>query len=220
MARRTQTRERLVRTAAELFWRHGYAHTGVNAIMKRARATSGSFYHFFPTKDDLLLAVLDEVARRIETEVLESAEVTSAVPEGRLAQLVRAYRGDTVPGATSFGLPVGALVCEFGPELDEARIKVAEIHELVVARVASWFTDAAGSRAIVASARQLASLIVATLEGAALMALAKGSAAPIDSCAEQLRGIVEQYPPDGSARGEEMPPPDVAAADGVDWKAW
>ena len=60
--RKTTTRERLITTAAELFWRQGYSQTGVNEIIKQAGATSGSFYHFFPTKEDLLLAVVDHVA--------------------------------------------------------------------------------------------------------------------------------------------------------------
>ena len=60
--RKTTTRERLITTAAELFRRQGYAQTGVNQIIQEANATSGSFYHFFPAKEDLLMAVVDHIA--------------------------------------------------------------------------------------------------------------------------------------------------------------
>ena len=62
MPRRTNTRERLITTASELFRHQGYAQTGVNEIMQQAKTTSGSFYHFFPSKRDLVLAVIDEFA--------------------------------------------------------------------------------------------------------------------------------------------------------------
>ena len=61
LGRQTQTRERLVRTAAELFWNQGYAQTGVNQIIQEANATSGSFYHFFKSKQELAMAVIDDI---------------------------------------------------------------------------------------------------------------------------------------------------------------
>lgn len=210
MARQTQTRERLVRKAGELFWRQGYAHTGVSEIMKRARATSGSFYHFFPTKDDLLLAVLDAVDSRVGTEVLDVVEASSDDPGGRVSALAQAYRVHTVPDAVDLGLPIGALVNELGPEHEDARRRIGEIYESVVQRVALWF---AGEN------RRAAELVVAALEGAALVALASRSAEAIEACADQLRVTIEGL--EGARTGtEEMPPP--AAPDGEvgDWKAW
>ena len=53
------TRTRLVEAARYLFWARGYAATGLSEILRRARANSGSFYHFFDSKDALLRTVLD-----------------------------------------------------------------------------------------------------------------------------------------------------------------
>ena len=53
------TRERLVEAARTLFWKHGYASTGIAQILKETDIGSGSLYYFFPTKEDLLLAVLE-----------------------------------------------------------------------------------------------------------------------------------------------------------------
>src|SRR5271170_2030600 len=53
------TRERLIFAAIELFWEKGYANTSMSDLLTRANANSGSFYHFFPSKEDLLIAVLD-----------------------------------------------------------------------------------------------------------------------------------------------------------------
>ena len=53
------TRERIVEAARDLFLMQGYNSTGLAQITQRAGVKSGSLYYFFPTKEDLLLAVLD-----------------------------------------------------------------------------------------------------------------------------------------------------------------
>ena len=57
---RRDTRSRLVDAAASLFSRHGYAATGVKAVLTAAGAPYGSLYHFFPEgKQQLGVAVLE-----------------------------------------------------------------------------------------------------------------------------------------------------------------
>lgn len=211
MARRTTTRNRLIATAGELFWRQGYAGTGVNEIITRARATSGSFYHFFATKDDLLVAVLDAVGETIDREVLEPLESASIDPVERVAGLVEAYRDRVAGGGSTFGLPVGALVAELGSEHDTARRRIAEIHRGLVVRVAGW-TDT-GDRAT-------AELVVACLEGAALVAMADGRGSVFSGCVELLRRAVAGADGEravGERSGRMSAPTTERAAD---WKAW
>lgn len=45
--------------AMELFWEKGYGSTSISDILRKAGANSGSLYHFFPAKQDVLSAVLD-----------------------------------------------------------------------------------------------------------------------------------------------------------------
>ncbi len=53
------TREKIVETAARLFHEQGFASTGVATILREAEVNSGSLYHFFSSKDELLKGVLD-----------------------------------------------------------------------------------------------------------------------------------------------------------------
>jgi AcrR family transcriptional regulator len=55
----SDTRERIVEAARFLFWQKGYTATGLAELLARAGANSGSFYHFFESKDAVLRAVLD-----------------------------------------------------------------------------------------------------------------------------------------------------------------
>ena len=56
---RATTRDRIIEAGRHLFWEKGFAATGLAEILARADANSGSFYHFFESKDALLRAVLD-----------------------------------------------------------------------------------------------------------------------------------------------------------------
>ena len=60
----TQSKERILAAAKELFLARGYAATTVDAICEKAELTKGSIYYFFDSKEDLGLAVLDWSLRR------------------------------------------------------------------------------------------------------------------------------------------------------------
>ncbi len=56
------TRERILTTARELFHGRSYADVGIKEICDLAKVQKGSFYHFFPSKQDLAMAVIDDMA--------------------------------------------------------------------------------------------------------------------------------------------------------------
>lgn len=77
-ARSATTRAKLIRAARTLFARKGYAEVGTEEIVRRAGVTRGALYHQFPTKEDLFLAVYEEVERDLTQQVVGSlGEVTS-----------------------------------------------------------------------------------------------------------------------------------------------
>ena len=67
------TRQRIVEAAMELFWLKGYGSTSIADILSRSQVNSGSLYHFFPGKQDLLLAVLEAYRDGIGPMLLEPA---------------------------------------------------------------------------------------------------------------------------------------------------
>lgn len=56
------TRTRILSTARELFHGRSYADVGIKEICDIAKVQKGSFYHFFPSKQDLAMAVIDDMA--------------------------------------------------------------------------------------------------------------------------------------------------------------
>jgi AcrR family transcriptional regulator len=54
-----QVRERILRTASDLFYREGAHAVGVDLVVKRAGVAKTSLYRYFGTKDDLIAAFLE-----------------------------------------------------------------------------------------------------------------------------------------------------------------
>lgn len=86
MARTKQphsARERLLAAADELFYRHGIASTGVDAVVSRANVAIGSLYNNFDGKDGLVAAYLEDRDRRWrdqwEAAIAEQQDATERV---------------------------------------------------------------------------------------------------------------------------------------------
>lgn len=59
MGRTSDARERLVQATIDLIWQTSYGAVGVEAICEEAGVKKGSFYHFFTSKEELVVAALD-----------------------------------------------------------------------------------------------------------------------------------------------------------------
>jgi AcrR family transcriptional regulator len=89
-ARSAATRAKLIRAARTLFARKGYAGVGTEEIVRRAGVTRGAFYHQFPAKRDLFLAVYEQVEQEL-TERVDSLVGDAQTPFIAMQAGVRAF---------------------------------------------------------------------------------------------------------------------------------
>jgi AcrR family transcriptional regulator len=87
-ARRTQTRQQIVRAATELVARGGYREAQIAAVAKRAHVATGTVYRHFPSKADLLTEVFRAASQH---EVNAVAAVTGETATERLAAAVETF---------------------------------------------------------------------------------------------------------------------------------
>ena len=59
MAKRGETREKILDAATKVFFEHGFEATSVKMILEEADVVTGSFYHFFPSKEILFEQVIE-----------------------------------------------------------------------------------------------------------------------------------------------------------------
>jgi AcrR family transcriptional regulator len=221
--RKSNTRERLIDTAAELFWRQGYSQTGVNEIIQQAQATSGSFYHFFPTKEDLLLAVVDHVAEIFETEVFDPASDETGDAVERLFAILENYRRLLLESGFTFASPMGSLAAEVSENHPPVRARLAEIQTAWTERIQQLLTDSGEPLAGGVDHAALAGFVISVVEGAVLQARVARSLDPFDASLGELRnylGLLER--PAHHADPIPAPPRRLSQprAQSADWRAW
>lgn len=89
-ARPSEARERLLRTASELFYAEGIRAVGVDRVVAEANVTRATFYRHYPSKDDLVVAYLrsvDDAARATAARAKPGPERLRTVV-GEMADLV------------------------------------------------------------------------------------------------------------------------------------
>jgi AcrR family transcriptional regulator len=185
--RKTTTRDRLITTAAELFRRQGYAQTGVNQIIQEANATSGSFYHFFPAKEDLLLAVVDHVADIFESGIFEPAADRSDDPIAEIFAILDLYRRQLNDGGFTFGSPMASLSAEVSENHPQVRARLAEVFGAWSERIEALLRRAGNRLPQNIDRTALAQLVICTMEGAVLGTRVNHSLAPFDAVVDQLK---------------------------------
>ena len=70
MAKRGETRQKIIYAAGKVFFEHGYEEASVKMIIEEAGVVTGSFYHFFPSKEILF----DEVIKEFTAGFAESVK--------------------------------------------------------------------------------------------------------------------------------------------------
>ncbi len=78
------TQQRILDAAHELIYSRSYADVGVAAICEQAGVKKGSFYHFYPSKRDLTLSVLDAHYPEIKEHLVKRAFANDIPPLARI----------------------------------------------------------------------------------------------------------------------------------------
>lgn len=186
------TRQRIVTATAELFRRQGYRGTGLKDITRAAGATTGSVYHFFPGgKAELARAVVVETGAAYQQlfELIAGAAGSAAAAVGDF------FDGAADVLAQSGYLdvcPIGAVAREVASTDDELRAATAQVFD-------GW-TKAAATRLRAdgidtRTARELALVVVALLEGGFTLARAHHDAALLRRLGRQARAMVDAATP-------------------------
>ena len=171
----------------ELFWEKGYGSTSIADILSRSQVNSGSLYHYFPGKQDLLVAVLESYRDGIWPMLLEPAWEGVTDPIERVFALLAKYRQLIVMTECSYGCPIGSLALELHEPDPVVRERIAENFDGWTAAIRGCL-EAAGDRLPRALDRQAAAEFVLTvMEGAVMQARTWRDVAFFDRAVAQLR---------------------------------
>lgn len=198
MAPESDTRERLVAAAAELFHRNGYAATGVAQILRAANANSGSLYYFFPTKEDLLLAVLERYKGMLWPVVIQPVYDRVSDPIERIFGVLDGYRQMLRLTKCTHGCPIGNLALELSDSHPAVRKLIAENFTGWRQAVRQAVEDAADRLPDDIDSDMLASFVLTVMEGGVMQARAYKSLEPFETAVAMLRDYFDRLLADGT----------------------
>jgi len=181
------TRERLIAAALRLFGEKGYQSTSVADVQRESDCHSGSFYHFFPTKQDLLLAVLERYREGIVPMLIEPAWADVHDPLERIFALLARYRMLLEVNDCAYGCPIGSLALELHEPDPAVRQLLADNFTGWVDQVENCLVDARKVLGRRVDTRRTASFILTVMEGAVMQARTYRDLRPFDAAVATLR---------------------------------
>lgn len=185
------TRARIIEAAMELFWAKGYGSTSIADILSRSQVNSGSLYHFFPGKQDLLIAVLEAYRDGISPMLLEPAWAGVADPVDKVFALLGKYRSLIVETDCSYGCPIGSLALELHEADPAVRRLLAENFQGWVEAVAACLDEARGRFPAGTDLNALAELALTVMEGGVMQARTHRDVGHFDRSVAQLRAYFD-----------------------------
>lgn len=181
------TRDRILFAALELFAEKGYQSTSIADILKAANANAGSLYHAFPTKQDLLIAVLETYRDGIYPMLLAPIWEANPDPIDRIFGLLGRYRALLEMTDCLYGCPIGSVALELH-EPDPP------VRELLAVNFTGWANhvrdclDAAADRLPPDIDRgKLATFVLAVMEGGVMQSRTHRTLETFDASVEMLR---------------------------------
>lgn len=120
------SREKIIKTATDLFYRQGYHQTGINQIIEESGVAKATFYSNFRSKEELCIAYLRELDR-LDTDAIKNLLNSLNNPYERYMAIIKGVK-DYVQETDFRGCAFGNIAVEI-TEPDHLIRKEVRLHE-------------------------------------------------------------------------------------------
>jgi AcrR family transcriptional regulator len=185
-SRESSVRERILETAQRLFYRDGFRAVGIDTIIAEAGVAKMSLYRHFPSKDDLIVAYLEESNRQY-WEWLDGAVVDIDDPMEKLVGMFAAIE-KLATSPECLGCTFQGTAAEF-PDRDHPGHHVAVAHKDTVRHRFTALAREAG----LADPEHLGNQLLLLMDGAWVAARMYGPDNPGQGLANAARALIEAH---------------------------
>ena len=185
------TRSDIIRIGTELISRQGYNATGIEMVLKEAGVPKGSFYHYFKSKEEFGLAVMDVFADYYSQRMTALLQDAALSPLTRIRTLLQGSLERFSRNQCSKGCLIGNLGQEMADQNERFRARLDEIFDDWRKLLAGCLAEAQTAKELDSrlDAEALASFILSGWEGAILRAKVMKSPQPLQDFIEILFAV-------------------------------
>jgi TetR/AcrR family transcriptional repressor of nem operon len=170
----------------------GYTNSGLQQVLDAASVPKGSFYHYFESKEDFALEIIQHYDCNYTEEVLGCLRDQSSTPLGRMRNYCLAGREKISKGSCTGGCLIGNLSQEMASQSERLRQKLDEIfirwRDLFAVAIAEG--QAIGEIDSRYRPVELAELFLSGWEGAVLRAKSTRGTRPLDNFIKLVFGYM------------------------------
>jgi len=186
-AQAVETRNKILQAAVRLFARQGYHKTTIADLAQAIELTSGAIFHHFSSKEALLDAVVDWLARGLKaySDLTQQAETGSLELVGDILRvMVDHYKRN--PEAT---ICLAALATEFAGSNHPIENRLKEVYEVFV----DSFSRSLQNHPDIEDPRAAAIAFVGSVQGIAIQGLLREGDRTIDQLAEAFLSMMSRW---------------------------
>ncbi|MED1204144.1 TetR/AcrR family transcriptional regulator [Heyndrickxia acidicola] len=168
-------KQEIIQIAREIIHSKGYQATSVSDIMAATNIGKGQFYHYFQSKHDLGLAVVEELVKDWDGQLLIGILNTSDDPVTKLNRMLKWAETSHAEMEIKNGCAMGNLAIEMSNQDEEFRVKIEEFFHHWVNSVADILSEMIENHQLDDSInpKKNAESIVAMIEGGILLMVSR-----------------------------------------------
>lgn len=182
------TRTKLITTSIQLMAVKGFNNTGLAEILALAAVPKGSFYHYFKSKDELGLAIIEHYGQQLRDGLSQCLQSTPGPALARLRRYFEAALGYFEGDFTLCNCLLGNLGQELSIQSQAMREAIFRHYRAIEGLIAECLAEAKreGELAAEADEQLLARMLFSSWEGCLVRAKLEQSPAP-------LRELLDMY---------------------------
>lgn len=179
----SDVRNKLIEATFQEVYSKGYQSASLSAILNTAGAKKGSMYHYFSSKKEMVLAMIEE---KIKTRV-EANWKELELCEDKILELLISILKESSNRDFTKGCPLGNLLQECSTQDKDFSVLLNEIFNNWSELFEQTLEKAYNKNEIIKiNFKHTALFLIASMEGALLVSKQSGSSKEFDICMNQL----------------------------------
>ena len=179
--KRIHSKDDIVQIGLDIILSKGFSATGVEAILKQANVPKGSFYNFFPSKEEFSLAIIDRYVAEASEHFSAIFNDESLPPLERVKKSFESRIWRFEGNDCTKGCLLGNLSLEMSDQYERVRERLEQALQVWAKALSPLLLQAQKEKTIPEDldTEMLAENLVASFEGALLRSKVKKSSEPL-----------------------------------------